>query len=235
MVLHTIRSFISNFQKNSANETFGFHKNYPIPTNDIKGELKYLSSLRCSCNQPFMFHRLGSLVKESNTQQAIDCYELRCRYNTHHYFLYFDLYHNENSQIAPKSLTMDTPDGIGYNFFLPNFDSLTFEQMPSKKSAGPKYLPNDPRVFLEIADILGKGRKFLDGKDYPNAISCFDDVLSLNWRWDQAWFLKLRALMEQGNSDEALCWCKKGVILFSDNMFCSACGELFKKSGNKPL
>jgi tetratricopeptide (TPR) repeat protein len=234
MVMNPIRSFLKKIQKSPINENFGFTKSDPILTNDIKGELGYLSSLRCPCKEPFMFHRLGALVKESNHQQAIDCYELKCRNNIHHYFLYLDLYNKENSKNLPKGLTFNTPEGIGYNFFLPDFDSLSFEQMPSKKSDHSNYLPNDPRRFLEMSTYLSKGKEFLDRKDYPNAIQCFDNVLKVDWKWDQAWFLKFRALKEQENIDGALRWCKKGRILFSNNMFCASCEEFLKDQKNDP-
>ncbi|MFA4876446.1 MAG: tetratricopeptide repeat protein [Methanoregula sp.] len=197
------------------NKKFGSTKHHPVPVSGISGELAYLKSLYCPCSQPFMFHRLGA-VQKSPEQDYLDCYELRCRNNIHHFFLYLDPYQNNNSPIAPSSMTIGKKEGVGCNFFIPDFDSLTFDQMPEIITGAPHYHPDDPQALFAIMEGVCDGRNFLNKKEYTEAIARFDKVLQVNARMDQAWYLKCRALDESGNKEEAEKWRTKGRIIFPD-------------------
>jgi hypothetical protein len=90
---------------------FGYSKSNPIPVARSNGETVYLSALRCSCNQPFTFHRVGS-VGSGPDGHIIDEYDLICKTGKHKVVLYMDMYHSGQSDLIPEGLTKAEPEDI---------------------------------------------------------------------------------------------------------------------------
>ena len=44
-----------------AQGPFGYSESNPIPVDDQLGQMEYLACLRCQCNEPFDFHRVGNV------------------------------------------------------------------------------------------------------------------------------------------------------------------------------
>lgn len=88
---------------NSTGE-FGHSKTNPIPVNGIKGEIKYLNRLRCTCGVGIIFHRIGSLTV-SKIKDEVDIFETVCLNGTHWDVLYLHMYHPRRSTITPKGYT----------------------------------------------------------------------------------------------------------------------------------
>jgi hypothetical protein len=90
---------------------FGYSESNPIPVAHISGEIDYLLTLRCSCNRPFAFYRIGSFGSGPDGH-IIDGYELFCSAGPHKIVLYMDRYHSGQSELIPEGLTKGEPKGF---------------------------------------------------------------------------------------------------------------------------
>lgn len=112
----------------NGNGEFGKSLYNPIPVNGTVGELKYLHRLRCQCNKPLYFHRIGN-KKNHQIDGGIDVYEVVCYSGSHWDILYFHMYHPRRSQKIPFGYSFSEfhpdfsriPVVIGTNRFVPNF------------------------------------------------------------------------------------------------------------------
>jgi|GEM_PF-2926536 len=224
------RKITDNCCQSSDSITFGLIKTEPIPTNDISGEMAYLSSLHCPCKEPFTFHRLCSFKMNNDKGEVIiDCYELLCRKGTHHYFLYFDMYHPQTSKKVPNNLTFGSPEGRGWNNFLPDFDTIKFDLILSHILKADRYkkdiwLLGDSNKMLAHSNEMLLARDYMDKNDINNAIQHLDMALLIDHKWEQLWIYKKRALIHLGKIDEIRSWCDKAKIVFP-NTWKSICKD----------
>jgi hypothetical protein len=103
-----------------AEGNFGYEKTNPIPVCYQAGELKYLATLRCGCDEPFFFQRLGNCGSGPD-KHLVDVFELQCRTRTHRITLYFDMYHTGPSARIPDGLSQGKRAGIGLPHRVPDF------------------------------------------------------------------------------------------------------------------
>lgn len=104
----------------NAHGRFGYSKTNPIPVDGQKGQIDYLASLRCKCNEHFAFHRVGSFGSGPDGH-VVDGYEILCRKRKHNFVLYMDMYHSSQSELLPEGLTQGEPKGIGLPVYVENF------------------------------------------------------------------------------------------------------------------
>ena len=88
----------------NAKGKFGYDKSNPIPVCSPNGEMEYLRSLRCKCDEPFDFERMGSYGLGPDGH-VVDGFELVCKTGKHQItLLYMDMYHAGPSSLTPKDL-----------------------------------------------------------------------------------------------------------------------------------
>ncbi|MFH2057638.1 MAG: hypothetical protein ABIJ59_01915 [Pseudomonadota bacterium] len=104
----------------NASGRFGYDKKNPIPVCGQQGQLKYLSKLRCECEESFVYQRVGSFGYGPDGH-VIDGYRLLCRKQEHNAFLYLDMYHEGPSSFCPEGMSLGPSEGSGKPFPVGNF------------------------------------------------------------------------------------------------------------------
>ena len=99
----------------NASGEFGYSKSNPIPVCGQQGQLDYLSKLRCDCDEPFAFHRIGSFGIGADGHM-IDGYELVCRKRVHRFVLYMDMYREGPTCLCPPGMASGPTEGVGLPF-----------------------------------------------------------------------------------------------------------------------
>jgi hypothetical protein len=87
----------------------GYELSNPIP---VDGNW-YCRRLRCPNGHPFWYHRLGSVGRGPDSH-IVDRVHLLCFGRESEVILYFDMYHEEFTSLAPEGLTLEyEPAGKG--------------------------------------------------------------------------------------------------------------------------